>query len=215
DDTMPTLRLLTTGAGPTRATVAIIPDGATLGEALANPRAEAADTATDAHAEAPPTEPTATSFSVSLSQGAVAELPIEGIAPGEYTVVVTADEPLVGALRGSVTGPGGTDFAWFSPAGSLGDRAVVATPDADSVVLAIANPGDADRTVTLTGPDGDAELVVPGGGSVLVEVEGRSDYSLAGMNGLRAALRADGDGLVAQTPLQPPAPLATPVRVHV
>lgn len=214
DDTMPTLRLFAPGPRATEATVSLVPDGAVLADALANPRVEDPDAPTDAHVEAP-TEPTAMSFSVPLEPGAVVELPIQGVAPGEYTIVVSADEPLVGAVRASVTSSAGTDFAWYSPAGELADRVVVATPSADSVVLAIANDGSSERSVTMTGPEGELPLVIPAGGTLLVPLESAADVELRGMQGLRAALRAGGDGLVAQTPLQPPPALARPVHVHV
>ncbi|OJX64692.1 MAG: hypothetical protein BGO95_02840 [Micrococcales bacterium 73-13] len=215
DDTMPTLRLFAPSGRATTATVALVPTGSTLADALGNPRTVEASAPTDAHADAQPTEPEAESFTVELAAGAVSETPIERVAPGDYTIVVTASEPLVGAVRASVATPAGTDFAWYSPAGALGDRAALPAPRAPQVVLALANPTAEDRSVTLAGPDGDAVVKVPAGETVLTELEPGEDYSLSGIAGLRAAVRAGGDGFVAQFPLQPPAALAKPVRVHV
>jgi len=127
-DIVPTLRLFAPGAaGPTTATVALIPDGKTLADALANPDDPAGEVAGDAGVSTP-TTPTARSFTVALSQGAVAEVPITSVAAGSYSVVVTADVPLVGAVRQSSTGTAGTDFAWFAPADALGEQAVVVAP---------------------------------------------------------------------------------------
>jgi len=214
DDTMPTLRLFAPGADTVDATVAIVPTGSTLDDALANPRDESTESGTDAH-DHTPDEPEATSFRVALTSGTVSEVPITAVAAGEYTIVVTADEPLVGAVRASVTGKQGIDFAWYTPVAELGDNAVVVTPDADAVVLTIANATDADRTVTITGPDDDDTIEIPAGTAVSTEVEARSQYALSGMAGLRAAVRSGLDGLIAQSPVLPAAPLAKPVRVHV
>jgi hypothetical protein len=215
DDTMPTLRLFAPGGTATTAKVALIPAGSTLADALSNPRVEEGEVPTDAHAEEGPTVPVAESFDVQVTAGGVVELPIEQVAPGEYTVVVTADQPLVGGLRASVSTKAGTDFAWYSPAGVLGERAVIAVPDTQTAVLAITNPSTEDRSVTLTGPDGDVVLGVSAGSTVLQPLDPGVQVELDGMAGLRAAIRASGDGTVAQVVIEPPAALAKPVNVNV
>jgi len=215
DDTMPTLRIFAPGGVPTTAHVALIPAGSTLADALGNPRVEEGPVPTDAHAEEAPTVPIAESFDVEITAGGVVELPIEQVAPGEYTIVVSADQPLVGAVRASVSTKAGTDFAWYAPAGALGDRAIVAAPDADTAVLAIANPGPEDRSVTMTGADGDVVVEVPAGATALEPLEPGEQVLLEGMAGLHAAIRAGGDGIVAQLVVEPPAALAKPVKVNV
>ena len=212
DDTMPMLRLFAPGAKTIDATVAIIPLGATLADALANEHRDDIDVPTDSHV-LEETEPVAESFQVTLTEGAVAEVPMPGVAPGEYTVVVTADEPLVGGVRTSAIGTAGVDFAWFSPADALGDEAVAATPRVEAPRLFIANPTSAERNVTLTGPDGDVPIVIPAGGTAVAEVLPDADYTLSGMSGLRAVITGGADGLLTQSPLLPPAPLARPVKV--
>ncbi|HWL01899.1 MAG TPA: DUF5719 family protein [Microbacteriaceae bacterium] len=215
DDTMPTLRLFAPGASTLDATVAIIPVGSTLADALDHPRVEeVGDALTDAH-DHTPEAPEPTSFEVTLTAGAVSEIPITGIAAGEYTIVVTAEEPLVGAVRASATGTQGIDFAWYAPIAELSEQAVVVTPDADAVVLTIANTTDADRIVTMTGPDGEETVEIPAGSAVSTAVDPRAEYALAGMAGLRAAVRSGVEGLTAQSPVLPAAPLARPVQVHV
>jgi len=214
DDTMPTLRLFAPDSDTLDATIAVIPAGSTLEDALANPREEDEDAASDAHIHAPD-EPEASSFDVTLTSGAVSEIPITAVAAGEYTIVVTADEPMIGAVRATATGKQGIDFAWYAPLSALGEDAVVVTPDADAVVLSIANTTDADRTVTMTGPDGDETVEVPAGATASIEVDARAQYALNGMAGLRAAVRSGAEGLIAQSPVLPPPPLARPVHVHV
>ncbi len=214
DDTMPTLRLFAPDASTVEATVALIPAGSTLADALAAPEVDEGSVPTDAHEPAPAT-PEPKSFDVRLTAGTVSELPLSGVAKGEYTVVVSASAPIVGAVRASTTGKAGTDFAWYSPAAELGDRALVTTPDASTVVLAISNATQAERAVVLTGPDGDLPLTIPAGGSISTPLQSKAEYSLSGMSGLRAAVRSgEADSLVAQFPLLPPAALAEPVLVH-
>jgi len=212
DDTMPTLRLFAPDAGAVTATVALVPDGSTLAEALAQPREFDAEAPGDAHIDAPSVA-SPMSFDVTIADGAVAEVPIPGIAPGTYTVVVTAAEPLVGAVRASRTGSAGIDFAWYSPAGGLGETAVISAAELGTS-LWVANTGAAERTVTLGAPAGEQSLVVPAGGAVSATLTAGAEYSLSGMSGLHAAIVSGGNGLVAQSPLLPQAPLEQPVRVH-
>lgn len=214
DDTMPTLRLYAPGGGEVEATVAVVPTGDSLASALEHPRADELDPLTDAHDHVPDA-PEASSFVVTVRAGAVAEVPIGGLAAGEYTVVVTAPEPLVGAVRVSTIGAAGIDFAWSAPAPGLGERAVVMTPDADEVVLSIANPTSEDRAVTLRGPSGEIALDLPAGTTVSTEVPARAKLELTGMSGLSAAVRSGADGLIAQSPLLAPPRLASPVDVNV
>lgn len=215
-DTQPTLRLFAPGAATTTATVALIPKGKTLADALAAPDAPAADTPTDSDSStATPAEPTPRSFQVRITEGAVAEVPIAGVAPGEYTVVVTADVPLVGALRASSTGSSGTDFAWFQPADALGARAVAVAPAVPSPVLYVANPLDAEAQVTVTAGPNVLQLTIPAGGTGSLSLNANAQYVIEGRPGLRAAFTTGASGFIAQSIVQPPAPLATPVRVHV
>jgi len=216
DDTMATLRLFAPGGHAVVASVAVIPAGSSLADALANPREEEAESATDAHAHAEaPATPEATSFDVELTPDAVSEVPIAALAAGEYTVVVRADEPIVGAVRASTLGTEGIDFAWYTPAAELAEQAIVVTPDAQAITLSIANATQQDRTVTIAGPDGEQVVEIAGGASVSIAVDPRTEYALSGMAGLRAAVRSGIDGLIAQSPVLPAAPLARPVRVHV
>src|SRR5690606_25315683 len=73
------------------------------------------------------------SFGLTLTPGLVTEYAIEEVAAGDYTVVVTAGQPVVGAVRTSSLVPSSgaaplVDFAWASPAAPRADRAVLALP---------------------------------------------------------------------------------------
>lgn len=81
--------------------------------------------------------------------GTAVEVAVEGLAPGDYTVTVDADVPVVAAVR-VTSGPAeqASDVAWSSPAQALGGRSVVALPD----------DVDADLHLTAPGTGGEVEV---------------------------------------------------------
>ena len=172
-----------------------------------------------------------------MTPGVTAELPVSGLGVGDYTVVVIASKPVVGGVRASTIADsalpdaalaGGVDFAWFQPAAALGDDAVVSIPDlasdepsaaAEATALAstlwIANPTDSAATVTVTPDGGSAQtLDLAPGTAAHVDLAAGKAVRLAGVGGLSASVVTGGPGLLAQSPLEPPPPSASPVNVH-
>jgi len=137
DDISTVLRLFAPGTIEVPVTVAVIPQGATLADALAVDETVDAAAPGDAHAdhehdgdEVAVPEPF--SIRLTLTPGLVTEHVLERVPAGDYTIVVTADSPLVGAVRNSTlatttAGPR-VDFAWATPAAPLADRAMLALP---------------------------------------------------------------------------------------
>lgn len=223
-DTLATLRLYAPNATePVTATVAIVPLGSTVAEALAaGPIVDEDASATDSHASGP-TTPQASSLTTTLTPGVVTELPIVGLAAGDYTFVVTADADLVGGVRASTIQQAAVadgddpavDFAWFQPADSLGTVAGVATAGIPSPRLYLANTGADEVTGTLTADDGTTtEFTVAAGGAARLEVAADETYTLTGDAGLHASLVGGGDGELTALTIQAPAALARPVTVR-
>ncbi len=245
DDTLPVLRLLSPGDGtaPVTATVSWIPTGSTLADALAKPRAAGSQGQAGSEDQGNvvggagdrPTTPKAAPQSLTeiLTPGVTAELPLDGIGPGDYTVVVTAKASLVGAVRTSVIASrklkdpvlaGKVDFAWSQPAAALGDTATVtvprvagtsASPNPVASTLWIANPGAAAATVDVTIGSGAAKsIAVAPGAAAAVRLAAGTVATLRGTAGLSVAIESTGAGLLAQSPLQPPPSAASAVRIH-
>ncbi len=244
-DVQPVVRLLAPlaaggDATPITATVAWIPDGATLADALAARDGQSVGAGDDQGAGTgtddgdPPATPQAPrSMDVTLTPGVATELPVAGIGPSDYTVVVAAPVPIVGAVRTTVIADptlpdprlaGGVDFAWFQPAAPLDSEAVVEVPDLASgqsdlppltAMLWIANPSAAAATVTVTPAQGSAQRIeLAPGATAHVTIPAGGPVQLDGVAGVSAAVVTSGQGLIAQSPLEPPSQAASAVRVH-
>ena len=86
-----------------------------------------------------------------LPAGLPVDLELGGLAPGEYTVRVAADAPLVGAVW-QTTGFGeGSDFAWYMPAPAIAVPSLFAIPAGPAAALIVANPSDSDAQVDSRG----------------------------------------------------------------
>lgn len=132
-------------------------------------------------------------FSVDLTPGKVSSLPLTGLAAGNYTVTVTADQPLVAAAQSALTANGVTDFAWFASADGLADEASIAVPSAGT--LHLNNPSTAAVSVTLTGP-ASKQVVVPAGGSTNIALDAGA-WRTSASAGLFASLSFQGPGQLA------------------
>lgn len=162
------------------------------------------------------------SLSFAVDGGVVTELPIEELPDGGYAVEVSADVPLVAAVRfaTTVTKPGSdgfraNDFAWATAAPALPAEALFVAPEAPTPELHVSNPSDAAITATLEAQgSAPATLAVPAGASITVPLAASTVYSLSGASGLHAAVTSVGDGLVSSFPVHAPAAASSPLRVY-
>ena len=101
---------------------------------------------------------------------AVAELPIAHWPEEANAVVITAQDPLVGAAFGSADRGAEHDYAWFAPAPELAANTQTAAAVAPGGELVLVNPGTADARVRVGGgPDPAATVTVPAGAAVSVD----------------------------------------------
>lgn len=122
---------------------------------------------------------------VTLGPGTVLDVPLDDLAPGDYTALVTSDEPVVAAamvVRGAVGDEEPQDRAWIASA--AGGAGPVALPDGvdGRLVIAVA-PDDADHgrsPVVIEGADGTrTERMVEEGATLSIPLD-----SLAAGGGL-------------------------------
>lgn len=149
-----------------------------------------------------------------------AEIPLEldlgDLTPGDYTIVVEANAPVVAAAF-STTGFGdGSDFAWYTPSPALTGATLFAVPDGPQPRLVLSNRGANDASVTLTGQAAGARTVpVPAGQSVAIAVSSESLFTLdvADAPGVFAAVTFSGATELAGIPVWPGDADAQAVRV--
>jgi hypothetical protein len=155
------------------------------------------------------------SYATTVKAGTVAEVPLQRLKDGSYTVTVNSSVPVVAAARTSVIGTKLRDFAWFSSAQQLRKNVLAVMPAGASAALHVANAGEADRTLSIEPLSGGAAvtLTVPAEGGAHVKLPA-GGYRIAGADGLRAAVSLSGDGQTSAFVLTPPGPLAAPITVY-
>ena len=155
------------------------------------------------------------SYATTVKAGTVAEVPLEHLKDGGYTVTINSSVPVVAAARTSVIGAKLRDFAWFSSAQPLQKRQLAVVPTGAPAILHVANGGDADRAVTIEPLSGGApiKLTVPAEGGANVKLPAAS-YTIVGADGLRASVSFAADGQNSSFALTPPGPLAAPITVY-
>ena len=153
-----------------------------------------------------------------LLAGRAVDVPIGIVEPGDYTVVVEADAPVVAAARTTVLADGEdpivADLSWTAATAPLLERATVAVPQGPGAVLHVANPGDEEAVVEAAIGGAQRELRIPAGGAASVELEPDARVVLDGVDGLHASVSFSGDAQLSSMPVAPPGPLDAPVRVY-
>lgn len=155
-------------------------------------------------------------LSVPLDAGIPAEVNLDGLETGMYTVDVTAEVPVVGAVR-QVSGIGaGADFAWMTPAPQLSSEVLIAVPNGPRPQIHLVNSGDSAVSATLAPTAGGAaqEIAVPAGGTAAIDLSQGSTYSLTMDAPVHAAITMAGTNQIAGWPIWSGAAAADPVTVY-
>ncbi|WP_425840739.1 DUF5719 family protein [Microbacterium sp. PA5] len=156
----------------------------------------------------------AASETLELSAGVPAELELGGLAAGTYRVEVTAEHPVVTALWTTSGFGEGTDFAWHTAPSVISVPSLVAVAVGPSPFLALSNEGEEESRVTLSGPAGESDIVVPAGGAVRTRVQDAAVYQLTPQGGaIRANVTYRGSGALAGYDVIPADAAAEPVVV--
>lgn len=93
----------------------------------------------------------------SITAGATIDIPLAELEPGDFSVTIESDQPLVAAARVGSHDPksGITDIAWASAAPPHKGMATLVSPTV--ATLALFNPGNTEATVTVI----DSDLITP------------------------------------------------------
>lgn len=155
------------------------------------------------------------SYATTVKAGTVAEVPLQHLKDGSYTVTVNSSVPVVVAARTSVIGAKLRDFAWFASAQALQKELLAVMPTGAAGTLHLANPGDADRAVTIERLSGGTPvtLTVPAEGGAHVNLPAAT-YRVTGADGLHGGVSFSADGQTSAFVLTPPGPLAAPIEVY-
>ena len=132
--------------------------------------------------------------------GQVADLPLANLPAGTYSLLISAEHPIVAAAQSAVTvalpttpPSNSTDYTWYASASALSDATGLAVPSAAPAVLHFANPTGADVTVKL----GDGQsVVVPSGKAVNLPIAAGGSQ-LTGAQGLFASVSLKNPGRIA------------------
>ncbi|MGV8896758.1 MAG: DUF5719 family protein [Rhodoglobus sp.] len=158
---------------------------------------------------------TGASFSYDLVGGRVADIPMQELEAGSYTVVVESTVPSIASVRASSVAGESTDFAWFTSAQKLSSSAQFTAALGPAPVLHLYNPTGVEATVAVTPLGAEAKtVVVPAGASAVLPVQGGENYGLSGFDALYAAVSISGNGMLARYTVHPPGVGSSPITVY-
>ena len=148
-----------------------------------------------------------------LGPGIVTEVPLNELADGDYSITVTSDVPVVAAARTSTSDGTHRDFAWFGAASPLGHDAMLAVTR--PAALHLANPGSAEATVTVAGPDGvEQKATVAPGTTRAVPLQQTGSYRLEGTSGMVASVGYADAGALASFTVGSAGSLVAPITIY-
>lgn len=141
---------------------------------------------------------------VPLTAGIPFDLPLDGLTPGSYDVVVTADVDVVAATW-QITGVSSSDdIAWFPAVPPISAATTAVVGDGVAATLTVRNTSAVEASVEVTSAGAAKTLTVPAGGSVQTAV-GVGDVRLAPAGGatVEASITYAATGSLASQPLWP------------
>ncbi|TFD74085.1 hypothetical protein E3T54_14890 [Cryobacterium sp. Sr8] len=152
---------------------------------------------------------------VDVQPGIVAEIPLPGLAAGNYAVRLVSDRPVVIAARASADGTDGKDFAWFAASAPFPGDFMVSVARGPAPTLHLVNTGQGEAEATLTDDTGKSTTLMVGPGATAARrLAGGERYVVSGGTSLVASVSYAGAGMLSGFPLNPSGPLATPIRVY-
>lgn len=134
-------------------------------------------------------------YTVTAQPGVATTVPLNGLAPGTYTVWITSDQPLVAAAQSALTAAEGTDVAWFASADNLPALTAFAVPAGAPATLHLANPTTGSVTVNVNGAS-QITLTVPAGAASSVAIPAGS-WTASGGAGAVASVSLQSAGRLA------------------
>ncbi|WP_104082375.1 DUF5719 family protein [Cryobacterium sp. Y11] len=156
-----------------------------------------------------------TSTQVEVEPGIATEVPLSPLAVGSFSVRLNSDQPIVAAARTATDSAGGKDFGWFSASGLLKGSFAIAVAEGPAPTLHLVNGGAADAALTLTPDQGTpVDVRIDAGASATVALVSGARYLVSGGTELWALVDYSGDGMLSSFTVNPPGPLAAPIRIY-
>ena len=183
-------------------------------------------------------------FTANLSAKKVTQLPTAGVPDGVYTVIVTAQEPLVAGVRtvqdSSAASPllegspaatpapsvapelvapaasiGGGDFTWIASSSFLTDTVLIPVPQGPAPVVSFYNPANRTAEVTMSAPgQKDVVLSVKAGEMASAQLVADAKYTAQGAKGLVGGMTFIGSGFGSAIALNPANVLGSSITVY-
>ena len=158
---------------------------------------------------------TGSTFDLSLDAGAVAEISLEDVPTGTYTVRVSSSVPLAAGVRATSAVGATSDFSWYTPSLQLQERAQLTVAPGPTPVLHLTDASGTESVVELAQIGGAATTVtVPAGGSALVPLTAETSYLLTGFGSLYGAVTYSDGAQLARFGVQPPGATSDPIVVY-
>jgi len=137
-------------------------------------------------------------------------------------VTVAAEHPVVAGVRVSTVPPAdesgsssGSDFAWLASVHALRDRALVTVAAGPNAQLHLSNPTDEEAEVSIDALSGDdLDVVVPAGGSAVVDLAENTTYELGGFDTLYGSVSHRADTALASYAVLPPTTISGPIEIY-
>jgi hypothetical protein len=139
-----------------------------------------------------------------VAPGTVTDIPLNGLQDGDYSVLITSDQPLRAAVRFSRAKLGGkpaTDFTWIQAATQISGALGITIPSTGISKLSIANGNPSVATVSLIVNGVSKSLSVPAGNSIALAVANSATVSLSSDLPVGANLVVDVNFSIANLPL--------------
>ena len=154
----------------------------------------------------------------SVGAQSTVDLPVTGLADGDYAASVSASNPVTASLelvRAKAGASPVIDFAWMPavPAIASGSTAV---PNSGISKISFGNPGASPAVVALTGAGRNSTLTIKAGGQATVAVPQGAVVRFSASSPVAASLVIDLDSNIAAVPLinQGNKPVSTSVTVR-
>lgn len=157
-----------------------------------------------------------TEFTVALTAEQPLEMSLSDLPPGQYTVAVDADEPVLTGVRIQDGAGPQSDFAWVMPAPEFDDSLLVAVPEGPAATLIVVNDEESDAVVQLETPGGGdpVEITVPARSSASVDIDGDTVYSVNTSGPVHAEVAMIAPGALAAWPVWPTAGAQQSITVY-
>lgn len=154
-------------------------------------------------------------LSVPLAADQPVEVSLAEVPPGEYTVQIDSETPVLSAVREQDGAGPETDFAWLTPAPEIQDEVLVAVPSGPSANIVVANVEETDAVVSVGTLDGEpVQTTIEAGASATIPVDARTVYSMSSTSPVHATVTMTAPGALAAWPVWPGASAQQSITVY-